>query len=65
MHGFKNHDEIKVNPVTEYTSDMNILLVYFKICDDVSDEQKLSKKGLKLICKKTAEKNPNNNQTFS
>lgn len=54
MHQFKKHDEIKLNSVMDYTSDMNILLVYLKICDDVNDDGKY--KGIKMIFKNKAEK---------
>lgn len=56
MHGFKKHDEVKLNTVMDYTSDMNILLVYLKICDDASDEDKASTKAMKVLFKNTAEK---------
>ena len=56
MHGLKKHDEIKLNAVMDYTSDMNILLVYLKICDDASDDDKISNKAMKVLFKNTAEK---------
>lgn len=42
IHTFKKHSEVKFSKVLDYTSDMNILLVYLKFCDDVSDEKKIS-----------------------
>ncbi len=54
MHGFKKHDEIKLNSVIDYTSDMNILLVYLKICDDVNDDGK--HKIIQQVFKNTSEK---------
>lgn len=56
MHGLKKHDEVRLNKVMDYTSDMNILLVYLKICDDAKDEKKLSKIGMKVVFKNSAEK---------
>lgn len=56
MHGFKKHDEVKQNIVMDYTSDMNILLVYLKICDDASDEEKASAKAMKILFNNTAER---------
>jgi len=53
-HWFKKHDEAWVDKITEYTSDMNILLVYLKIVDDAADEGKLPSKMLKGILKSDA-----------
>ena len=55
MHSFKKHDEVIMNEVMDYTSDMNILLVYLKICDDAVDDKSVSKKGISSLFKKTAE----------
>lgn len=49
VHAFKKHCEIKNNVVLDYASDMNILLVYFKICDDCEDEKSVSKKALRRL----------------
>ncbi len=56
MHGLKKHDEVKFDKVLDYTSDMNILLVYLKICDDVEDENKLTSRGIKTVFKNSFEK---------
>lgn len=56
IHSFKKHSEIEKNTVLEYAADMNILLVYFKICDDCEDEKSTSKKGLRLLFKGSAKK---------
>lgn len=56
LHGFKKHDEVKLNQVMDYASDMNILLVYLKICDDAFDDKTVLKKGMGLFFKNTAEK---------
>lgn len=40
-HPFKKHNEVEYNKVLDYAADMNILLVYFKICDDAIDDKKL------------------------
>lgn len=53
MHGFRKHDEVIINDVLDYTSDMNIFLVYLKLCDDISDENKLSGITMKPIFKKS------------
>ena len=55
MHSFKKHDEVIVNEVMDYTSDMNILLVYLKICDDAVDDKSVSKKGISALFRNTAE----------
>lgn len=55
MHSFKKHDEVIMNEVMDYTSDMNILLVYLKICDDAVDDKSISKKGISSLFRNTAE----------
>ncbi len=54
IHPFKKHREIKMNKVMDFASDMNILLVYLKVCDDVNDDGKY--KGIELIAKRSAQK---------
>ncbi len=49
VHLLKKHSEVMYNPVTDYTADMNILLVYLKICDDVYDEKSFSKKLAEFV----------------
>lgn len=38
-HPIKRHTEILSNHIIDYVSDMNILLVYLKVCDDVYDDK--------------------------
>lgn len=56
MHGFKKHNELVMNEVLDYTSDMNILLVYLKILDDAADDRSVSKRGISSLFRNTAEK---------
>lgn len=56
MHGLKKHDEVKMDKVMDYASDMNILLVYLKILDDAIDDKTPLKKGMGLIFKNTFQK---------
>ncbi len=56
MHGFRKHDEVVMDEVMDYASDMNILLVYLKICDDAVDDRSFSKRGISSLFKGTAEK---------
>lgn len=56
MHGLKKHDELKMDKVMDYASDMNILLVYLKFLDDAKDDKTLLKKGMGLFFKNTAKK---------
>jgi len=39
VHPVKKHTEILSDNVIDYVSDMNILLVYLKVCDDVIDDR--------------------------
>ena len=56
MHRMKKQSIIKHNLVMDYVSDMNILLVYLKACDDIYDDKKLLGICSKQILKKTATK---------
>lgn len=49
IHPVKTHNEILFDEIMDYTSDMNILLVYLKICDDAEDENNLLYKALQKI----------------
>lgn len=53
-HPFKTHDEILPNIVLDYVSDMNILLAYLKICDDVADDKKVTDFIKKAVLKNKA-----------
>ena len=46
----------KINEVTAYAADMNILLTYYKCLDDWKDEKKTSRKILSMRLKKAFEK---------
>lgn len=48
--------EIITNSICEYVSDLNLILTYYKIEDDILDEGSLKAKLLKLIYKKEANK---------
>lgn len=48
-HPVKKHYEVQKSKALSYAADMNILLVYLKICDDEADDGKLSDKLKKLI----------------
>ena len=48
-HPVKKHDEIAMDKVLDYASDMNILLVYLKVCDDVNDDRRLVDYFKKII----------------
>ncbi len=54
-HRIKKHDEIIFDSVMDYTADMNILLVYLKICDDAADTKGISKNILKKMLKRSVE----------
>lgn len=49
VHPKKKHKEISFDRIMDYVSDMNILLVYLKICDDALDEKKPSANLLKFL----------------
>lgn len=65
MHGLKKHNEIKMDKVMDYASDMNILLVYLKFLDDAKDDKTVLKKGMGLFFKNTAKKIKNKYPTIS
>ena len=48
-HPVKKHSEIQKSKAVSYAADMNILLVYLKVCDDEADDGKLSDKLKRLI----------------
>ncbi len=54
-HRIKKHDEIAYNKILDYVADMNILLVYLKICDDAEDSKKITKTILKNLLKKSVD----------
>ena len=56
VHHIKKHDEIAFDKVLDYVSDMNILLVYLKVLDDVVDDKKPSSLLLKAILKGKAKR---------
>ena len=49
VHPRKKHKEVSFNSVMDYVSDMNILLVYLKVCDDAHDDKKLFSVILKFL----------------
>ncbi len=51
LHPMKKH-RFAVNKYTDYAAEMNILLAYYKACDDWNDEKKLSAKALASALKK-------------
>lgn len=55
-HPFKKHCELEFDDVLDYVSDMNILLVYLKICDDAEDDGKITDLLKKRIFVSAAEK---------
>lgn len=50
-HPFEKHPT-KINKITEYAADMNVLLSYYKCLDDWKDEKKTSKKILSMKLEK-------------
>lgn len=65
VHHIKKHDEIAFDKVLDYVSDMNILLVYLKVLDDVVDDKKLSSLLLKAILKGKAKRVEKKHSTLS
>ncbi len=55
VHPVKKHSEVTDSRVLEYAADMNILLVYLKVCDDEIDDGKLSDKLKRMIFSLKAE----------
>lgn len=56
IHGLKKHDEVIMDKVMDYASDMNILLVYLKILDDAIDDKTPLKKCMGVVFKNTFQK---------
>ncbi|MDY3929908.1 MAG: DUF5685 family protein [Clostridia bacterium] len=54
-HHIKKHDEIVFDKIMDYVSDMNILLVYLKICDDAKDSKQITKTALRGVLSKKAD----------
>ena len=52
LHHIKKHSEIKSDMILEYAADMNILMTYFKLCDDINDDKKLSSILIKPVFSK-------------
>ena len=65
-HPIKKHSELTNSAALEYAADMNILLVYLKVCDDESDDGRISDKIKRLIffqkAKRVEEKYPYESQ---
>ena len=51
MHPF-HKKRVRTNQYMDYVSDMNIILTYFKLEDDVLDENSLKSKSFKQLLKK-------------
>ncbi len=56
VHHIKKHNEIGFDEIMDYVSDMNILLVYLKICDDAEDDKKVSSMTLRTLLRRKTDK---------
>jgi len=56
VHPIKKHNEVIDDKLLDYVSDMNILLVYLKVCDDVNDDKGFLDYLKRFILSKKAKK---------